>query len=114
MILRNSSIMYGKTRITSRYKIAETSFDLHRGLMFNDTTPILFVFPHEEIWPIHSFFVLFEFDALYLDEEFRLVEHIKNIKPFCLKITNSKSAKYLLEIPKFKGKIKIGGKLELR
>ncbi|MBI2079205.1 DUF192 domain-containing protein [Candidatus Micrarchaeota archaeon] len=60
---------------------------------------LLFSFPKKGFWSIHSFFVFFEFDAIYLDENRKIVDIIRGIKPFTPNISNTSAAKYLLEIP---------------
>ena len=59
---------------------------------------LLFIFDREDYHPIHSFFVPFSFDAIYLNKDWKVVDLISGIKPFSLYICNKKPAKYLIEI----------------
>ena len=80
-------------------EIADSIFSRARGLMFRKKPKrILFTFEKEGIYPIHSWFVFFRFDAVYLDENMKIVEIFENIKPFTALIKPSKKAKYLLEM----------------
>ncbi|MFA5381549.1 MAG: DUF192 domain-containing protein [Candidatus Micrarchaeia archaeon] len=80
-------------------EIANTFFSKVRGLMFRKNPKrILFIFDKEGIYSIHSFFVFFKFDAIYLDKNMKIVEIFKNIKPFTPLIKPTKKAKYLLEM----------------
>ncbi len=89
---------------------AETFFEKMKGLMFSGKKNILFVFEKERIFGIHSFFVLFPFDAVYLDERRRAVEVMKNILPFTPYVRNSEPAKYLLELAE-PNTVKVGDRL---
>lgn len=66
------------------------------GLMFSTKRNLLFTFYNLGRHEIHSFFVFFSFDAIYLDENMKVVE-ILRIKPFQVR-ANKIPAKYLLEI----------------
>jgi uncharacterized membrane protein (UPF0127 family) len=82
--------------------LADNFLSRLRGLMFRLRFPrtMLFVFP--ETSPkrnaIHSFFVFFEFDAVYLDEGKKVVDIYEKVKPFTPYIEPKKPAKYLLEL----------------
>ena len=81
-------------------EICNTPSSRTRGLMFRKKCiPLLFTFDKEGIYPIHSFFVSFLFDAIYLDENFIITDIFRQIKPFTKYVANTKPAKYLLELP---------------
>jgi len=61
--------------------------------------PILFIFPKEGIWPIHSLFVFFRFDAVYLDSRKRVAEIMPDIPSWKLLIMPREKAQFLLELP---------------
>ncbi|MDD5096037.1 MAG: DUF192 domain-containing protein [Candidatus ainarchaeum sp.] len=68
-----------------------------RGLMFRaKPVPILFDFGEEAIHPIHSLFVFFPFDAIYISEGKKVLEKAR-IQPFSPLHKNSIPARYLLE-----------------
>ncbi len=80
-------------------EIADSLFSRARGLMFRKNSKrILFIFNKEGIYPIHSYFVFFKFDAIYLDKNMKIVEIFKGVKPFTALIKPSKKAMYLLEM----------------
>ncbi len=80
-------------------EIADSIFSRARGLMFRKNPKrILFIFKKEGIYPIHSFFVFFKFDAIFLDKNMKITEIFENISPFTLFIKPTKNAKYLLEL----------------
>lgn len=65
---------------------------------------------------IHSLFVLFRFDAVFLDKEKRVVDVRKSIKPFRPLIIPKDKSKYVLELPSGKSKeldIEEGQKIEI-
>ena len=100
------------------FEIADTTFKRARGLMFRSgiSKPLLFIMPSEsaELSSIHSFFVFFPFDAVFLNSKGVVVDIRERIRPFSLKITPAKPARYILEMnagqAKKKG-IRIGDRL---
>jgi len=83
------------------FELADSFFKRLRGLMFRPRAgkPVIFIFPKESISSasIHSFFVFFEFDAVYLDKEKRVVQVFERVKPFTFFLAPEKPAKYLVE-----------------
>lgn len=71
-----------------------------RGLMFRsrNSDNLFFDFGTYERAAIHSFFVFFDFLAVWLDDEFRVVE-FQIVKPFVPLIKPKKYATQLIEIP---------------
>jgi uncharacterized membrane protein (UPF0127 family) len=68
-----------------------------RGLMFRRSpVSILFDFGDEAIHPIHSLFVFFPFDAIYISGSGKVLEKSR-IMPFSPLHKNSAPARYLLE-----------------
>ncbi len=96
---------------TFECEIAETFFGKMKGLMFSKRKNILFILENEKIFPIHSFFVFFPFDAVYINSKKRVVEIVRNIAPFTLCVENNKPAKYLLELCE-KNDLKVGDELK--
>ncbi len=83
--------------------------ELAAGIMKSppDFQPALFIFPNSSRWrnSIHSFFCP-KFDAVFLDEEFEVVDVISQIQPFQLLVIPRQRAKYLLELPAGEAKSK--------
>jgi len=99
------------------YEIADTFEKRASGLMFASAPKcILFKFEKTGNYPIHSLFVFFRFDAVYLDANMRAVEIFERVAPFQPLISPKKDSLFLLEMPQnFVKKlgIRIGDKLEL-
>ena len=89
------------------YELCDTPSKKIRGLMFRKKhkKTLLFVFskPGRVMNAIHSFFVFFPFDAVWLDEEKRVIQ-VQRIKPFTFIAYPKRPAKYLLEMPIGKAK----------
>ncbi|MBM3229403.1 DUF192 domain-containing protein [Candidatus Parvarchaeota archaeon] len=85
--------------VCAGFEIADNPALRMRGLMFREkVVPILFKFGASGIWPIHSFFVGFEFDAIYLDEKMRVTEIFEKVLPFTALVSPTKPAVFLLEL----------------
>lgn len=75
-------------------------FKAARGLMFRrHPKPLIFPLKKETRLgaAIHSFFVFFKFDVLFLDAQKRIVDK-RTVKPFRLVIPSA-PAKYIVELP---------------
>ncbi len=103
---------------SDEFELADTTRKRLRGLMFrrNIKKPLLFIMPSEsrELSAIHSFFVFFPFDAVFLNSKGVVVDVRSEVKPFTSKITPKKPAKYLIEMKAGEAKrrgIKVGSKL---
>ena len=70
------------------------------GLMFKPrrTSNLLFDFDKERRWSIHSFFVFFDFLALWLDKSNNVIEW-RIVSPFRFFVVPSKPFRKLVEIP---------------
>ncbi len=100
------------------YELCNTVWKKARGLMFRrkHEKPLLFIFNRKARLAnsIHSFFVFFPFDAVWLDENMKVVDIKQNIKPFTPNLSPKKPAKYLLEFPAGKSKnLRIGEKVSI-
>ena len=81
-------------------EIADTDFARLRGLMFRERIiPMLFVFDSQGKFPIHSNFVIAEFDAVYVSEGGRVNEMFRKIPPGTKLVSPKKDSLYLLELP---------------
>ena len=70
------------------------------GLMFKPrrTSNLLFYFDKERRWSIHSFFVFFDFLALWLDKSNNVIEW-RIVSPFRFFVVPAKPFRKLVEIP---------------
>ena len=70
------------------------------GLMFRSrkTKPLLFEFKNDVHLAIHSIFVFFPFQAIWLDENNRIIEQ-RIVKPFTFSVRPKKPFRKLIEIP---------------
>jgi uncharacterized membrane protein (UPF0127 family) len=105
-------------KFIEEFELADTTLKRIRGLMFRRSIkkPLLFILPAEsrELAAIHSFFVFFPFDAVFLDSKRVVVDVRSEIKPFTSNITPNKPAKYLIEMKAGEAKkrgINVGSKL---
>jgi len=77
-----------------------------------DNQSVLLKFKKEKNIPIHTFFVFFPIDAIWLNSKNKIVHIERNIKPFRPYISPEKSATSILETKKNKTKnLKVGDSL---
>jgi uncharacterized membrane protein (UPF0127 family) len=89
-----------KKSVAAELEIADSEFSRMRGLMFREeVVPILFVFGFDGIFPIHSYFVKGEFDAVYLSHDGRVNEIYRCIAPNTALVSPKKKSSFLLELP---------------
>ncbi len=103
--------------IFEKFEICNDFQSRMRGLMFRKKATNLF-FEFEQIAknPIHSFFVPFEFDAIYLSKDYEVVDFFSKVKPFSAYIEPGLENSYLIEAPVGfckKMRIEIGDKLNI-
>ncbi len=82
---------------------------------FSKEKALLFTFPEERKFQIHTFFVFFPIDLVYLDENFEIIEIEKDVSPF-RGYTPEKEARNLVEFRAGKVEeenIELGDKLEV-
>ncbi len=95
--IRNATA--GKS-VTLTLEQANTSLSRLRGLMFRKKpVSIIFTFAWSDLHGIHSFFVSFPFDAVYLDEEGKVVDVFERVAPFTPYLSPRKPVRFLLEFP---------------
>ncbi|VVB70712.1 putative ACR [uncultured archaeon] len=107
-------------KISSQFKILKTFSEKMQGLMFSSQEtfkqPLLFDFKETtELCKIHSFFCFFDFDAIWLDENHKIIYLKEKISPWKYGIGPEK-ARWLIEakpktIKKFK--LKKGDKINI-
>ena len=88
-------------------------FEKISGLMFSKKTKanaLLFKFKNGKKIPIHSWFVFFDFLAVWTNSSNKIIE-IKIVKPFKLRVLPEKEFTKLLEIPLNKKYSKISKKI---
>jgi uncharacterized membrane protein (UPF0127 family) len=85
-----------------------SGFGRFSGLMFRskETEMLLFEFPKNTKIRIHSFFVFFDFVAVWLDDKNKIIQ-IKKIKPFTFSVLPKKPFRKLIEMPVTKKNSKI-------
>ena len=112
------SIHAGKKLLARKVKVCDTVFSRTLGLMFQSSLAsgegVLLVANKQSKsqTSIHSFFVFFTFDALWLDENKKIVDK-KTVFPFQALLRPKHSAKYVLELSKGSTKdLSIGTMLE--
>lgn len=105
----NIAVRHGNRKFEC--ETAKTFFEKMNGLMFSGKKNILFMLEREKIFGIHSFFVFFPFDAVYLDSKKKVVDVVRQIAPFTHYLENKTPAKYLLELTE-KNNVKVGDVLK--
>ena len=111
------ALTINKENILPRVKIANTSFQQARGLMFtrkkNFNFSLVFPLKHTNrlLNSVHMCFVFYKILAVFLDCNKKVVD-CKVLKPFTFYIPK-RDCSYLLELPKeFAEEIKIGDKVD--
>lgn len=112
LVLRIGAIYFEK-------ELADDPFKRAIGLMFRRRLDkaLLFVLPEETKMgaAIHSYFVFFPFDIVWLDRDKKIVD-MRTVRPFRLFEAPGKRAKYFIELPAGsikKAGIKIGQRINL-
>lgn len=77
-------IKHGSTGrcLTDRVELANTFFKRLRGLMFRRSLA-----PNQALWlrpcnGVHTFWMFFAIDVIFLDRELRIVKLVENMRPF--------------------------------
>ena len=85
-----------------KVEIADSAWKKFKGLMFRKTFEGALVFPlHKETRfgaSIHTFFMQFPIDILFLDKDKKVIDLRRDVKPWTLNITPKKPAKYIVEL----------------
>jgi len=98
--IKHLKITNSKKSMNSFFEICDTFNSRMRGLMFRAHPAfLLFEFGLADLNPIHSFFVIFPFDAVYLDSEHKVVAAFEAVSPFTPYLEPNKVNKFLLEAP---------------
>jgi len=102
-----------------RVEMAESIFEKMKGLMFRKKLDHALVFklkkPTRIGASIHSFFVFFPFDIVWVRKN-KVVDLREKVAPFTLNLTPKKEADFFIELPAGsikKKKIKEGSKIKL-
>lgn len=108
--------MRNSYEVASRVQLAKTPFERFMGLMFRPKFPeqsALYIFPCKAI---HSFFMCFEFDVVFLNANNEVVFTVRSMKKNSISKT-IKKASGVLELPKgtiAKADIRIGDNLQFK
>jgi uncharacterized protein len=102
--------------LAQRVTLAHTSWTRLRGLIGRKNLD-----PDEVLWirpcnGVHTFWMRFSIDVVFLDRQFFIVKTIENMRPFCVCLPKF-SARSVIEMPAFsisKYKLKIGDQLQIR
>lgn len=103
------------TVISENFQIANTYFKRLKGLMFTKQLPIQNAMQITPCKEIHTFFMNYSIDVLYLDSKNNIISIDENLKPGKIgKLV--KNAKSVIELPVGKVKesdIKVGQSVEI-
>jgi uncharacterized protein len=89
-----------KTVIAAKSKIADSLLGRSVGLMFSKPTDAAMVlkFPRDTLINLHTYFVFFPIDIVFVNNKMRVVETVESMKPFKTYSTKRKS-KFVIELP---------------
>lgn len=103
--------------LASEVELADTFWRRFRGLMLRRRFPrgraLLFKFNKPGRYGVHTFFVRFPIDLMYLDSDFRIVELRAWLKPWRMHKSRA-AASYLAELPAGtlrSAKVRVGHKI---
>ena len=94
-----------KQTIAAKARFARTFWQRFRGLMFfrrkDFDFALVFELPQETRIGagIHMLFVFFAIDVVFLDSRKKVVDVVRNLKPFAPGYAPKKAAKYIIELP---------------
>lgn len=101
--------------LAEKVALANTVFKRLRGLMFRRRLA-----PAEAIWlrpcnGVHTFWMLFAIDVIFLDQQLRIVKLVENMRPF--RVTSPQlAARSVVEMPAHtisRASLKVGDQLEI-
>ena len=101
-------MLINKTRnkvIAKEVRLADTYLLKLRGLMFENRGRFNYALvfdlrgEHKFSASIHMLFVFFPIDVLYLDKNRKVVQVVRNLKPFTPLFVPQKQSAYIVEIP---------------
>ncbi len=101
--------------LAERVELANTFFKRLRGLMFRRHLP-----PAEALWlrpcnGVHTFWMFFAIDVIFLDRELRIVKLVENMRPFRMTKPHL-AARSVLEVRAYtisQVDLKVGDQLEV-
>ena len=102
-----------KAELASKAVICQSLPAITRGIMFRRQTSAVLELPKESDGAIHTFFVFFPIDVLWLDGN-KVVDLKEDILPFRFRLASKNPADYVVELPAGtirKSKTKIGDKI---
>src|SRR3989339_1084105 len=105
----------GKT-ICQNAKLCDGWISRLVGLMFSNPSAAILKANRESIngTSIHTFFMRFPIDVIWLNENLEIVDLRKNVRPYQVLVIPSRKAMYVLEVPSGEDmQIKIGDKVEI-
>lgn len=108
-----------KQVVATEIEVADSFWSRFRGLMFRRKFDpgecILFKFPKERKFGIHTFFVFFPIDVIYLNADFEVVEMEEGLSPWSSYSPNE-NADFLIELPEgviHESGLEVGDKLAI-
>lgn len=95
-MIRNKS----KNKIVAKeYVKCYDSISKTFGLMFRkEIKPLIFIFKHPKIYSLHTYFVKFPIDLIFLSDSFEVLEVKQDLKPF-KSFKPKNPASFVLELP---------------
>lgn len=110
------AIVYHNKKKIATAKLCDTSLSRTIGLMLSRPKAAVLKADNESIHgtSIHTFFMRFALDLLWLDKDMNLVDFKKNVRPYRLMVMPKSKAMYVIELPTDKNlKLKARDKIKL-
>jgi uncharacterized membrane protein (UPF0127 family) len=104
----------GGKEVAKNMRIATSMFERMKGLMFSEELPDCDAFLIKPCNSIHTFFMLYPLDVLFLDREFRVIKSIRNLKPWRMTWIYFNASQVLeMRAGTLTGELSVGDKLEV-
>ncbi len=107
---KNIKIFLNNKQIFADVSLQESFLKRFLGLMFQFKPKDRKILIFKNAFWIHSFFCFFSFDAVFLNDDFKVIAYKNNIPPFLI-LKPVFGAKYVLEIVNMCLDVKIGDKI---
>ena len=87
-----------KAELASKAVICQSLPAITRGLMFRRQTSAVLELPKESDGAIHTFFVFFPIDVLWIKEG-KVVDFARNVQPFTVRLASNEPTTHIVELP---------------
>lgn len=112
-------LIYKNKVIADKCKVCDSIFSELKGLMFSrklkEKEALIIPIANKVLNSgIHTFFVFYPIDVIWLDSNFKVVDVRKNIRPFTYQIKPTEKTSYIIEFCNLKENIKINDTIKFK